>query len=123
MEWFWYAWLFVMLGGAGGLSATIRKALDDRHQRKMAALEAKERRQKELEDAKKPPEPVCGCTHHLAKHDKQGKCHEMVDTPTEWDANRKPVTYRPRQCKCQQYVGPEPLQTFYAEELTDPELG
>ncbi|MFD9687067.1 hypothetical protein ACFWXO_15080 [Kitasatospora sp. NPDC059088] len=118
MDRLWDLWWLLPMVIYGG-SDFARRALKNRHQRKLEVLEAKERQRVALEAAGRPPEPVCGCTHHLAKHDKQGRCHEVVEAPTGWDADRRPVSYEPRQCNCQQYVGPEPLGTVFAPELTD----
>jgi hypothetical protein len=120
VPWWGIAWGVVVVGGwAGG---AIRHASHTRHQRKLERLAFEERRRAAVEAAGKPPEPVCGCTHHLAKHDKQGKCHETVEAPTSWDVDKKPLTYESRPCACQQYVGPQPLTTLYAEPLTDTDL-
>lgn len=125
MQWFW--WAFIFAGPAAGIVAKVtepvRSGLKMRHERKLAELEAQREAQREeraaLEAAAKPPAPVCGCGHHLAKHDKQGKCHESVEVAVAWDADKKPVGYEPGRCNCQQYVGPQPLTTLYAEDLTD----
>ncbi|MFD7905544.1 hypothetical protein ACFV4F_15150 [Kitasatospora sp. NPDC059722] len=116
------AWWIVpaVLYGGGYVANNARRALKTRHERKLELLDAADRQQAALEAAKRPPEPVCGCTHHLAKHDKQGRCHEEVEAPTAWDAERRPVQFEPRQCNCQQYVGPEPLGTVFAQDLVDP---
>lgn len=120
MEWWW---IFIAIGPVGAVAHafrdTAREALRTRHKRKLQLMEAKHKERTELEAAEKPPAPVCGCGHHLAKHDKQGKCHETVEVAIAWDAEKKPVRYEPGRCNCQQYVGPQPLTTFYAEELTD----
>jgi hypothetical protein len=110
---------WVVLVGGGWAGKQVRAALRTRHTHQMERLAATERQQAALAAAQRPPEPVCGCTHHLAKHDKQGKCHEMVDAPVAWDEQQKPLRYESRQCTCQQYVGPEPLATLYAQDLTD----
>ncbi|WP_369393198.1 hypothetical protein AB5J72_40825 [Streptomyces sp. CG1] len=111
------------------VSKSVRKGLKTRHKRKLAVIEARREEWLTLETARqerrepaaarKPPEPVCGCTHHLAKHDKKGKCHELVQVPVAWDADHKPVQYEARQCTCQQYMGPQPHSQVYAEDLTD----
>ncbi|MEV7088973.1 hypothetical protein AB0O07_24320 [Streptomyces sp. NPDC093085] len=123
MDWLWWIFVFFIVGGFGWVADTGRTALRTRHERKMQRLQlAEHERQAEreaLEVAQKPPEPVCGCSHHLAKHDRQGKCHEDVEIPTELDENKKPLKYELRQCNCQQYVGPQPLSRIYADELTD----
>jgi hypothetical protein len=119
MDWLWWVFVFFMVGGFGWVADTGRTALRTRHERRLERLEIQDKQRRAIEAAARPPQPVCGCTHHLAKHDKRGKCHEVVETPMAWDADRKPLHYEPRQCNCQQYVGPQPLTTFYAEELTD----
>lgn len=110
----------VVLYGSGWIVKDARQALKVRHERKMELLAASARQQAALEASNRPPEPVCGCTHHLAKHDKQGRCHEDVEAPTAWDADRRPLQYEARPCNCQQYIGPEPLGTVFAPELVDP---
>ncbi|WP_354643744.1 hypothetical protein [Kitasatospora camelliae] len=117
--WIWALVPAVIVGG-GWVGDNVRGALKTRHERRMELQQAAERRQLALDAANRPPEPVCGCTHHLAKHDKQGKCHEVVEAPTAWDADRKPLRYEARPCNCQQYVGPEPLGTVFAQEIVDP---
>ncbi|MFJ8472576.1 hypothetical protein [Kitasatospora sp. NPDC094011] len=118
----WNLWWLIpaVLYGGGNIANRVRRDIRERHERKLELLDARHQQRLALEEAHRPPEPVCGCTHHLAKHDKQGRCHEVVETPTEWDAERRPVRYEPKQCNCQQYVGPEPLGTVYAPELIDP---
>ncbi|MER6772423.1 hypothetical protein ACFVG1_01305 [Streptomyces bacillaris] len=119
MSWYWWVLIFFWIGGFTWTQDTVRKALRKRHKRKLELLKATTDRQLALEAANRPPEPVCGCTHHLAKHDKQGRCHEQVEVATAWDENRKPLRYEAGRCTCQQYVGPQPLSQVYAEELTD----
>ncbi|MFJ9617284.1 hypothetical protein [Streptomyces noursei] len=120
MDW-WY--LFFLAGPAiyagTAVRGTVRKALKTRHKRKLALIEARREERLALEAADRPPTPVCGCEHHLAKHDKQGRCHELVRTAVAWDADDRPVRYEARPCACQQYVGPQPLSQVYADELTD----
>ncbi|MFE2289612.1 hypothetical protein [Streptomyces sp. NPDC059452] len=119
MGWFWAFLIFSWIVGFLWTDDTISKALRKRHKRKLRLLEAGQRERLAIEAAHRPPEPVCGCTHHLAKHDKQGLCHEQVEVPTAWDKDKKPLSYEPGRCNCQQYVGPQPLSQVYAEELTD----
>jgi Arc/MetJ-type ribon-helix-helix transcriptional regulator len=113
----WIEWVVVAvgLGAVKSVSDTVRSSIRGRQKRLKA--EAADRRA--LEAANRPPEPVCGCTHHLAKHDKRGKCHEAVQMPSAWDAKRKPTAYEAGTCNCQQYVGPQPLGRVYAEEIAD----
>lgn len=118
--------LFVLCGGGAWLMETLSGALRTRHERRLALLRAEERRARELAEASQPPptpQPVCGCTHHLALHDAKGHCHEIVEIPKGWDGDRKPLGYEPGTCRCQQYVGPQPLSHIWAEELTDKERG
>lgn len=110
-------WGVVVFGGSA--AAQVRSALKTRHERRMERESVAERRREALAAAERPPAPVCGCTHHLAKHGKDGRCHEDVQTAVEWDADQKPVKYASKPCSCQQYVGPQPLPTLYAQELTD----
>jgi hypothetical protein len=119
MHWFWWILIFFWLGGFAKLADMSRVALQTRHERRLERLALASRERAALEEAQKPPEAICGCTHHLAKHDKQGKCHEFIEVPTEWDADKKPLKYEREQCHCQQYIGPQPLSVIYAEELTD----
>lgn len=119
MDWIWWIFVFFIVGGFGWVADTGRTALRTRHERIMERLKLAENERKALEEAHKPPEPLCGCTHHLAKHDKRGKCHEDVEVPVEWDEDKKPLKYELRQCNCQQYIGPQPLSKIYADELTD----
>jgi hypothetical protein len=117
--WMWWLIALFAVGGFSSITETVRGAFRNRHQRKMQVLEAEREERRALEAANRPPEPVCGCTHHLAKHDKQGKCHEVVEVPSAWDAERKPIRFEPGTCNCQQYVGPQPLSSVYADEITD----
>lgn len=116
----WWLVPAVLYGGGSAARRALRRTLKVRHRRKLELLDARQRQHLALEAANRPPEPVCGCTHHLAKHDRQGRCHEVVEAPTGWDADRRPLGYEPRPCNCQQYVGPEPLGTVFAPELVDP---
>lgn len=123
---FWLVLLviFVLCGGGAWLMENISGALRTRHERKLALARAEERQAQEIAEARRPaqtPQPVCGCTHHLALHDVRGQCHELVEVPTGWDADRRPLGFEPGTCRCQQYVGPQPLSHVWAEELTDKE--
>lgn len=117
-DWLWMVVLGVIFGG-GWVGDNVRRGLRTRHERKLELHRSAERRQLALDAANRPPEPVCGCTHHLAKHDRQGRCHEEVEAPTAWDADRRPLQYEARQCNCQQYIGPEPLGTVFAADIVD----
>ena len=49
------------------------------------------------------PQPVCGCTHHLSFHNPATSACAVDD------------------CRCQQYIGPEPLGHIVALPIVDPE--
>jgi hypothetical protein len=120
--WFVVLVIFTLCGGGAWLVENVREALRTRHKRKLALIRAEERRIRELAAASRPPDPpppVCGCTHHLALHDKEGMCHAVIEVPTGWDSDHKPLAYEPGMCRCQQYVGPLPLSQVWAEEITD----
>lgn len=119
MNWLWWIFVFFMVGGFSWVADTGRSALRTRHERRVERIKLVEGGRLALEESQKPPEPVCGCSHHLAKHDKQGKCHENVEVATAWDENKKPKRYELAQCNCQQYVGPQPLSQIYADDITD----
>lgn len=119
MNWLWWIFVFFMVGGFSWVADTSRSALRTRHERRVERIKLVEGGRLALEESRKPPEPVCGCSHHLAKHDKQGKCHENVEVATAWDENKKPKRYELAQCNCQQYVGPQPLSQIYADDITD----
>lgn len=119
MNWLWWIFVFFMVGGFSWVADTSRSALRTRHERRVERIKLVEGGRLALEESQKPPEPVCGCSHHLAKHDKQGKCHENVEVATAWDENKKPKRYELAQCNCQQYVGPQPLSQIYADDITD----
>lgn len=70
--------------------------------------------------APKPVEPICGCTDHLAVHDREtGKCfavHQVrIKVPGKYDK----VESLP--CACRQYVGPEPLYLHWTPPMALPE--
>ncbi len=90
--------LFIICPMAGG-------ALQRHHSRRLKILAAKaELAEKRTAALKPPPEPlpICGCSHHLSFHNpRTGACAEEG-------------------CRCQQYVGPEPLGHVFAQPLIDP---
>jgi hypothetical protein len=94
-----YWWLIFIIGPmAGG-------ALQRHHSRRLRILAAKgelaEKRNAALM-APPEPQPICGCGHHLSFHNpRTGACAE-------------------EDCRCQQYVGPEPLGHVFAQPLIDP---
>lgn len=77
------------------------------------------RRRKDRLDQATGPQPICGCEDHYAFHDPTtGHCHATSKVPSKWDGDGFPIAYKQQQCGCRQYVGPQPLDTFYAPEIT-----
>lgn len=84
-----------------------------------------------------PPQPVCGCGHHLSFHDPVtshcGHVESVVVDIVEvvrtkagnpvldtWGYVQKARTqdYRGEHtCGCKRYIGPEPLTAYYAPEI------
>lgn len=96
-----YWWLvFVIPPVLGG-------TLQRHHRRRLAVLAAKGQLAEKRNAALQPQEPqaICGCSHHLSFHNPRTSSCAVDD------------------CRCQQYVGPEPLGHVFAQPLIDPELG
>ncbi len=95
-----YWWLIFFVGpGVGGV-------LRRHHNRRLAILAAKgELAEKRSAALQQPPDPqpVCGCGHHLSFHSPQTSTCAFDE------------------CRCQQYVGPEPLGHVIAMPLVDPD--
>ena len=95
-----YWWLvFILPPVLGG-------SLQAHHRRRLAVLEAKgklaETKSQPL-SAPPEPQPICGCSHHLSFHNPRTAACAVDD------------------CRCQQYVGPEPLGYVFAQPLVDPD--
>jgi hypothetical protein len=95
-----YWWLIFIAGPmAGG-------AVQRHHSRRLRILAAKGELAEKRNAALLPPpdpQPFCGCGHHLSFHNpRTGSCAE-------------------EDCRCQQYVGPEPLGHIFAQPLIDPD--
>ncbi len=96
-----YWWLvFILPPVLGG-------SLQQHHRRRLAILAAKgkvaEAKSQSLA-APPEPQPICGCSHHLSFHNPHTSACAVDD------------------CRCQQYVGPEPLGYVFAQPLIDPGL-
>jgi hypothetical protein len=100
-QYWWIALVgFFVFGGS------IREGLRRHHKRRLDIIAAKAELAERKKAASLPPpdpQPVCGCTHHLSFHN-PGTSACAVDD-----------------CRCQQYVGPEPLGHIMALPLIDPE--
>jgi hypothetical protein len=81
-------------------------SLQKHHRRRLAILAAKgqlaETKNQSL-SAPPEPQPICGCSHHLSFHNPHTSACAVDD------------------CRCQQYVGPEPLGHVFALPLIDPD--
>jgi hypothetical protein len=57
-------------------------------------------------------EAACSCGHGIGYHDREtGHCHRRRVVRRNYHDYWEP-------CGCQRYVGPEPLPSFYAPEIT-----
>jgi hypothetical protein len=71
---------------------------------------------------RQPPDdsqPVCGCGHHLAKHDRSnGVCHTARLEDRVEDKDGEMHTWEEWvQCTCRQYVGPEPVLSLWTPPI------
>jgi hypothetical protein len=100
-QYWWIALVvFFVFGGS------IREGLRRHHKRRLDIIAAKAELAERKQAASLPPpdpQPVCGCTHHLSFHNPGTSACAVED------------------CRCQQYVGPEPLGHVMALPLIDPE--
>jgi len=88
------------------IPALVGGRLQQMQRRRLAILRAKADLQDKKNAARQlPPEPqaVCGCTHHLSFH------------------NPRTSACAVEGCRCQQYIGPEPLGHVFAQPLIDPD--
>jgi hypothetical protein len=95
-----YWWLIFIVPAIGG------GAFQNHHRRRLAILQAKSAlAEKKNAGPQSPPQPqaVCGCSHHLSFHNPQTSACAFDD------------------CRCQQYVGPEPLGHVFALPVIDPD--
>jgi hypothetical protein len=96
-------WLIFIVGPVGG---SIRQAFHHHHKRRLEILAAKAELAESKNVAARPapePQPICGCTHHLSFHNPATSACAVDD------------------CRCQQYIGPEPLGHVVALPLVDPD--
>jgi hypothetical protein len=97
----WIALVFFCIFGG-----SIREGFRRHHRRRLAILAAKAELAETRNAAMRPPpepQPICGCSHHLSFHNPATSSCAVDD------------------CRCQQYVGPEPLGHVVALPLVDPE--
>jgi hypothetical protein len=97
-------WLIFIIGPTVG--GSVRQAFHRHHKRRLAVLAAKAELAETRNAALRPPpdpQPICGCSHHLSFHNPATSSCAVDD------------------CRCQQYVGPEPLGHVVALPLVDPE--
>jgi hypothetical protein len=99
-DWWMALVFFFVFGGS------IREGLRRNHRRRLAIIAAKSELAQTKNAALQPPpepQPVCGCSHHLSFHSPVTSACAVED------------------CRCQQYIGPEPLGHVMALPLVDPE--
>jgi hypothetical protein len=97
-------WLIFVIGPTVG--GSVRGAFHHHHKRRLAIIAAKAELEQTKSAAQRPPpdpQPICGCTHHLSFHNPSTSACAVED------------------CRCQQYIGPEPLGHIVAMPLVDPE--
>lgn len=101
----------LVLGAALALGGVLigrvlpRRSATSAHQDQQAAVTAGQR----------TPQPICGCGHHLVFHDQEKKmCQAQVVIPGRW-TGQAGGSYR--QCMCQGYRGPLPVDEYYAPDL------
>ncbi|MBE2999626.1 hypothetical protein IDM40_13040 [Nocardiopsis sp. HNM0947] len=86
----------------------LRAALEEERGRERARI---------TEDGQRSVQPLCGCGHHLVFHDRESsKCQSQVVIPGHWTGSNE-TTYR--QCMCQGYRGPRPIDPYYAPDLNE----
>ena len=96
-------WLIFIVGPATG---SVSQAFHRHHKRRLAIIAAKAELAETRTAANRPPpdpQPICGCSHHLSFHNPATSACAVDD------------------CRCQQYIGPEPLGHVVAMPLVDPE--
>jgi hypothetical protein len=68
--------------------------------------------------ARRPPELLCGCGHHLAYHDPgKGECSNYQPGMVKVEDGK--ATIEKLQCRCQQYTGPEITPQYIAPRVTE----
>ena len=101
IQYWWVALVvFFVFGGS------IREGLRRHHKRRLDIIAAKAELAERKSAASLPPpdpQPICGCSHHLSFHNPATSACAVDD------------------CRCQQYVGPEPLGHVLALPLVNPE--
>jgi hypothetical protein len=67
-----------------------------------------------------PPQPVCGgCNHHLSFHDPAtGVCHGTVKQAAQYSPGGNAVVWDQVPCTCRKYSGPEPIDGYFATEIS-----
>jgi hypothetical protein len=96
--------LFLIFGG--GVTGAVQNAMRRHHKHRLDIIAAKAELAQSKNAALRPPpdpQPICGCTHHLSFH------------------NPATSTCAVDGCRCQQYIGPEPLGHIVALPLIDPQ--
>jgi len=144
--WIFVFLLFFGLPGGGWVAYQTHEWLS--HRRKLAHMKIQAKLPPPPPPPVVTPDPICGCNHSLAFHPAQGGCVEKIVRPVRWEQReipkadvktfaeatlvgvrtadggkkiatiRYPVEWENDTCTCVRYVGPEPLITLAAPELS-----
>ncbi|GHC85012.1 hypothetical protein GCM10007079_27530 [Nocardiopsis terrae] len=103
-----------------GVAIAIGGFLAGRHtanRRARQELQQHQNGRRALPRGQQTPQPICGCGHNLVFHDQETKrCQTQVVIPGRW-TGQATSTYR--QCMCQGYRGPVPVDEYYAPDYLD----
>lgn len=68
----------------------------------------------------KTPQAICGCKHHLAKHDPQTRaCHATIEQ-RKYNKAGENIGEEHVPCTCRQYIGPTPVEAFFTMPMLPP---
>ncbi|MEV2277239.1 hypothetical protein AB0I72_16805 [Nocardiopsis sp. NPDC049922] len=108
----------MVVGATIALGAFVAGRIVTRRQaRQSLEQQRREEQARALHGGPQQPQPLCGCGHHLVFHDRGSKkCMTQVVIPGRW-TGQSGSTYR--QCMCQGYRGPIPVDEYYAPDLLE----
>lgn len=105
------------VGAAIALSGVMVGRLMNRRQVRQALEQQRAQLSQAQPQGQRAPQPLCGCGHHLVFHDQETKkCQAQVVIPGRWTGQQSSAY---RQCMCQGYRGPVPLDEYYAPDLLE----
>ncbi|GAA1452819.1 hypothetical protein [Nocardiopsis tropica] len=107
----------MVIGATIALGGFLFGRLMTQRQSRTALEQQRRQEQARVLSGPQNPQPLCGCGHHLVFHDQETKrCQTQVVIPGRWTGQTS-STYR--QCMCQGYRGPLPLDEYYAPDYLD----